>query len=413
MNLKCSFCGSIETQKNKIVEAPEFNICNNCFNLCKEDLEDNFDDILDIKNSEDLLKPHEIKDKLDKYIIGQDEAKRILSVAVYNHYKRISIKTNVEIQKTNIMLIGPTGSGKTYIMQVLANLLNVPLLIVDATSFTEAGYVGDNVEDILKRLYLKAGKNLKLAEKGIVYIDEIDKLLSKEDSSSKRDVNGTGVQQALLKILEGSEVPFKLKDNEINQKEITMDTKNILFVAGGAFVDLDEVVKDRLRKSKGVNLGFSNSNSEEDLEKNTIEDITSEDIIKYGMIPEFIGRIPLFVKLNKLTDEELRNILTKPKNALTKQYKALFKIDGVKLKFDKDSIEYIVKEAQKKQLGARGLRGIIDKRMNILMFEVPKYENIKEITITRDLLESNMDNIKNHLNKKEKLNPKKQANKTD
>lgn len=399
MCLKCSFCGNTENQKLKVIEGKDFNICQECFNTLKDDFEENFtiDSNKEVMNN--LLKPHELKKKLDEYIVGQDEAKKILSVAVYNHYKRIYAKTKIDIQKTNIMMMGPTGSGKTYIIQTLAKILNVPLLIVDATSFTEAGYVGEDVEDILKKLYLKAGKNLKIAEKGIVYIDEVDKLLSKSDDSSKRDVNGMGVQQSLLKIIEDSEVSFSLKDNQMNQKEITMNTKNILFIAGGAFIGLDKVVEERIRKNKGITLGFNpNIDNKETL--NNERDITSEDIIKYGMIPEFVGRIPVFVKVNKLSDEELENILTKPKNSITKQYISLFKMDGVKLKFDKESLKYVVKEAQKKKLGARGLRGVLDKQMNNLMYEIPQH-NIKEITITKDILISDEKNLKDILDKNE------------
>lgn len=400
MSLTCSFCGRPESKTLKIIQGAKINLCQDCFGKCKEIFDDKFDDLTEVKSSEDLMKPHEIKAKLDEYIIGQEESKKILSVAVYNHYKRISVKTNTEIQKTNIMLLGPTGSGKTYLMQTLAKILNVPLLIVDATSFTEAGYVGDNVEDILKKLYFKSGKNMKLAEKGIVYIDEVDKILSKSDDSSKRDINGMGVQQALLKILEDCEVTFKLKENELNQKEMTMSTKNILFVAGGAFIGLDKVVEKRLNSSNTTSMGFNIATENKeyiDLSKNVI----SDDIVKYGMIPEFVGRIPVFVQLNRLTNEELEKILTKPKNSITKQYKSLFKIDGVKLNFDKDCIKYIVEEAQKKKLGARGLRGIIDKQMNTLMYEIPKH-NIKEITITKELLSSSAEGIETFLESKEK-----------
>lgn len=399
MSLVCEFCGRPESKKLKIIAGNKFNICRDCFDKIKDGLEDNFEELSNIESSNDLMKPHEIKEKLDEYIIGQEEAKKILSVAVYNHYKRISIKSASNIQKTNIMLIGPTGSGKTYLMQTLSKILNVPLVIVDATSFTEAGYVGDNVEDILKKLYLKAGKNLKLAEKGIVYIDEVDKLLSKSEDSSKRDVNGMGVQQALLKILEDCDVTFELKESEMIKKDIEMKTKNILFVAGGSFIGLDKVVEKRVKYATSSSMGFGLKKEEQAFDAS--KDIISEDIIKYGMIPEFVGRIPVFVQLNKLTDEELEKILTKPKNSITRQYKSLFKIDGVKLTFDKDSLKYIVEEAQKKKLGARGLRGIIDKQMNTLMYEIPRHENIKEITITKELLSSNTEEIEHFLDKKE------------
>lgn len=399
MSLTCEFCGRPESKKLKIIPGNKINICKDCFDKMKDILEDGFEELQNVESSEDLLKPHQIKEKLDEYIIGQEKAKKILSVAVYNHYKRISLKSASNVKKTNVMLIGPTGSGKTYLMQTLANILNVPLIIVDATSFTEAGYVGDNVEDILKRLYLKAGKNLKLAEKGIVYIDEVDKLLSKSDDVSKRDVNGMGVQQALLKILEDCEVTFELKESELVKKDIEMKTKNILFVAGGAFIGLDKIVEKRIKNGTASSIGFSTNNKEKTV--NTSKDVQSEDIIKYGMIPEFVGRIPVFVELNKLTDEELEIILTKPKDAITKQYKSLLKIDGVKLTFDKDSLKYIVEEAQKKEIGARGLRGIIDMQMNALMYELPKHEKIKDLKITKELLTYSDEEIEEYLNKKE------------
>ncbi|NLZ80275.1 MAG: ATP-dependent Clp protease ATP-binding subunit ClpX [Clostridiales bacterium] len=397
--LVCSFCGKSESPNRKIIPGAKANICSQCFKILKEDTEEIVAQIINGENMEGIMKPHEIKEKMDEYIVGQEEAKRILSVAVYNHYKRINAKSKVDIQKTNIMLIGPTGSGKTYIMQTLAKILNLPIVIVDATSFTEAGYVGDDVESILKKLYLKAGKNLELAEKGIVYIDEIDKIVAKEDSHRAVDIKGSGVQQALLKIIESSEVSFPLKDDTMyDKKEIVMNTKNILFVAGGAFVGLNEIIKKRINKNKrSIGFGMDVRNEESNNNINS-DQILQEDIINYGFIPEFIGRIPVIVRINKLSKEELKDILTKPKDALLKQYKELFKIDGIKMEFGNDAIEYIVNEAEKKNLGARGLKGIIEKQMYNLMFELPKYKKIKKFTVTEQILKGNKEEVQQFLN---------------
>lgn len=372
---KCSFCGMTK----EIMEGKDSNICLDCCNAALESFEP--DDDFDTLNID--LKPHEIKEKLDEYIVGQNEAKQILSVAVYNHYKRIKIKSDTRIQKSNILLIGPTGSGKTYIMQTLANILNTPFAIVDANTFTEAGYVGDDVSSILKKLYFQAEGDIELLEKGIVYVDEVDKLVSKIDNHNARDVNGTGVQQAFLKMMEGGEQTFQL-DQGGSKNEVTVNTDNILFVFGGAFIGLNKVIDGRINKKTSIGFG---STPEPVNETNDTKNITQTDLIKYGFIPEFVGRIPIIVEISQLTKDELKMILTKPKDAIVKQYKTLIKADGVSVKFDDSAINYIVEEANKKALGARGLRGIIDKSMNILMYELPKYPFIKKMTITKELLD--------------------------
>lgn len=377
---KCSFCGL----EKEIVAGAYGNICADCCNT----VIDEFDVAVDENDANNInLKPHELKALMDEYIVGQEEAKKILAVAVYNHYKRINMRGSTKINKTNILMIGPTGSGKTYIMQTLAGILKLPFVIVDANSFTEAGYVGDDVTAILKKLYLQADGDIELAEKGIVYVDEVDKIVSKEEGHNSRDVNGTGVQQALLKMMENGEQTFSV-DSCGAKIDITMKTDNILFVLGGAFVGLNKIVEKRLNKSKAT-IGFNSAESTKDTNSyNHMDELIQADIISYGFIPEFVGRIPVITHINQLSDKELQDILVKPKNSIVKQYKSLLKIDGVNLKFDKSAIEYIVSEASKKNLGARGLRGIVDKPMNILMFELPKYSHIKKMVITKELLDN-------------------------
>ena len=377
---KCSFCG---LEKDIIVGA-HGNICFDCCNA----VIDEFDYIPeDLGESNINLKPHELKALMDEYIIGQEEAKKILAVSVYNHYKRINMRGSTKINKTNILMIGPTGSGKTYIMQTLADILKLPFVIVDATSFTEAGYVGEDVSSILKKLYTQANGDIELAEKGIVYVDEVDKIVSKEEGHNSRDVNGTGVQQALLKMMENGEQAFTIESG-MGKLEITMKTDNILFVLGGAFVGLNKIVESRLNKNKS-HIGFDRAEINKDTNTYVnMDELTQADIISYGFIPEFVGRIPVITQINQLSNKELQDILTKPKNSIVKQYKSLLKADGVTLNFDKSAIEYIVAEASKKKLGARGLRGIVDKPMNILMFELPKYDNIKKMVITKELLDN-------------------------
>jgi ATP-dependent Clp protease ATP-binding subunit ClpX len=378
---KCSFCGT----EKEIIKGAYGNICLDCCNSVIEEFDgvSYEDDDYITKNN---LKPHEIKEKLDEYIIGQEESKRILSVAIYNHYKRINMKNN-GVQKTNILLIGPTGSGKTYIMQTLASILELPFVTVDSTSFTEAGYVGDDVVSILKKLYIQTNGDIELAEKGIVYVDEIDKIVSKNEGHNSRDVNGTGVQQALLKMMENGEQTFSIDAGGMKM-DITMKTNNILFVFGGAFVGLNKIIEKRLNKSKST-IGFNSVQEEKDTNTYTLMDeLTQGDIIAYGFIPEFVGRISIITQIHQLSSKELKDILTKPKNSIVKQYKSLMKLDGVNVTFDKSAINYIVEEASKKNLGARGLRGIIDKPMNILMYELPKYPNIKKMLITKELLDN-------------------------
>ena len=391
---KCSFCGL----EKEVVAGAYGNICSDCCNTVIDEFDNKTDDSC---GSNINLKPHELKALMDEYIVGQEEAKKILAVSVYNHYKRINMRGNTKINKTNILMIGPTGSGKTYIMQTLANILKLPFVIVDATSFTEAGYVGDDVNSILKKLYLQADGDIDLAEKGIVYVDEVDKIVSKEEGHNSRDVNGTGVQQSLLKMMENGEQTFSIETGG-SKLEITMKTDNILFVLGGAFVGLDKIVEKRLNKNKST-IGFNSV--EETKDKNNyshMDELIQADIVSYGFIPEFVGRIPVITQIHQLSNKELQDILVKPKNSIVKQYKSLLKVDGVNLKFDKSAIDYIVSEASKKNLGARGLRGIVDKPMNILMFELPKYKNIKKMTITKELLDNpnkELEKIKNEAEK--------------
>ena len=375
----CSFCGNVINKNSAFVQGATAIICRDCVNACNELISEDFN-INTV--GEEAIKPHLIKKELDKYVIGQEEAKKILSVAVYNHYKRINVKSKVEIQKTNILLQGPTGSGKTYLMENLAKILNIPLVIVDANTFTEAGYVGEDVENILNRLLKKANGNIKKAEKGMVYIDEIDKLAKKNFDLDKKDVGGEGVQQALLKMLEGADVYVEQSDGFMNQKT-PINTSNILFVLGGAFVGIDEIIKKRdpsLKKS----IGFNSINNKEK-EKPINLELTHDDLIEFGFIPEFVGRIPVIVTLSHLKEDELKKILTKPKNAILKQYKALFKADGINLKFNDSAIDYIVSEAMKKNIGARGLRSVIEKQMYEIMFDAPQKE-IKNLTVTKEML---------------------------